>query len=983
MAISRYQDKRGIIQNIGRVDRSGMFQARAQAASAIGRVAEGVGNAAFNIASQTAELAGQQAGVRDSVQFDANGRLMPLSKLPSDLSIYSQAYRKSAITNYVSAASDDARIAAGELARKFQNDPEGFRENWNTHMETTLGAMDEEARAYVSADMHRVGATQFGAIADAKAQVDLENAVAGLDGQVQTIYGELYSRVKSIGADAPRTLAEIQAVMPQLDALFEQYKGVTGGRVGDADIAEQKRKFQVGIFEAMISNEAVKRGSAMRTIDGVTVPDTDGALAYLEELRTNKPDYAAGATPEEWDGIINRAKADVGASAATHAQAIDQQRLNLNMAAMQSRLEMGAAIQTAVFNNDLAALTELERKIQRGEGLSGAPSDVMQARLGLGAQVFQSRAQLIAEQEVAELTRQGGELQRELDRAVAANDRKAQREVERKIMALRGKHINPAQVESERQQLLSRLQAGQMEVQARLAEQQELVSFATDKMQGGVPLERNEADALVGSMLGLGKKFGRGERAAQDTAWINPTTPDFAGKGIDLINQMGQVPTPHLDAFQSILGGAMTPTAFQQGSPDPGQIISTAQNFITLDTGGNAAVQQQIRSLPGYDALREFSNIVTQEVAYQPEQDHSKLIAQARGVVSKNKAARISMFSEAYKAAGNEGLRGMAQSAMQYSLDQGNWLSQVGRSLSAFGGTLSDIPDNIGAKMGKIMPGGIVDLAKQYGLGIFVDDPAEHPLDEPGLGGASGDLGRNLQSIIPGWTPEADDLDWESLSSEAWAVMDGIVKGAAMEVGASADDVVNPSPALQKAIAERMSRVFGVSSVGNPDHAARMTFLAPERMTGMDSAALLDAVKGDLPKFGDVAKILGVDASELHSWVDTGNVWIEVDEGAYRRGKMQFHLMARTDQGVQVDLTTLPRSIGLGWDPRNSPAGDRVRRRDYWSQRKSVEQAQRMGLPPASQETMGKAGRALDATIDWMTPEIFRNDPPPVPNNAR
>ena len=152
MAFQKGKGRQVFVKPVGMPDLSGFrevanqYNQLSQSAMSIGT---DIRKREYNDAIRQAEIDGKTAGVT----YDQENNLVPLTNLDygKESSLYSSSeqrnvldvYRKAAITSYVSAASNDIRIAASQAYSESPNDPDKIRGSLSGYMQG-LQKLDSE-----------------------------------------------------------------------------------------------------------------------------------------------------------------------------------------------------------------------------------------------------------------------------------------------------------------------------------------------------------------------------------------------------------------------------------------------------------------------------------------------------------------------------------------------------------------------------------------------------------------------------------------------------------------------------------------------------------------------------------------------------------------------------------------------------------------------------------------------------------------------
>jgi hypothetical protein len=370
MALERYKDLTGTLQPIGvpalNVQAGPQLSEQAQLGRTIAAAGANLSNIAFQEKGDRAEVAGRQAGLKDSVQFDPNGKLIPFTGMPSDdFTIYGQSYAQAATENYRKAVILDTDRVAKDLARTHPGDPEGFRTAINTHIRKTLEVMHPDLAPTVETDLNAIGASHFGVLADAKATQEIKAAV---DWKQQEINSLAAGMQESIAAapDSPRAYATMIDGMPRLMEKLKQAQALAPHLISDFDVAEAERQLKIGFATTILSNEAWQIGKRVEYIGDVPYQNVGEAEAWADNLGANWPDQLAYFNTEDREQAIGEIKNFVRQK---EAQFSETQRKAIESAAARyedKTLAIGEEIDSLYKQDDIPGLTAKAGEIRNG-----------------------------------------------------------------------------------------------------------------------------------------------------------------------------------------------------------------------------------------------------------------------------------------------------------------------------------------------------------------------------------------------------------------------------------------------------------------------------------------------------------------------------------------------------------------------------------------------------------------------------------------
>jgi hypothetical protein len=370
MAMERYQGQ-SVVGPVGRFDVSGGQRAAAAGYGTVARVADQVRDFAAEELAHDSEVQGQLAGAKDAVQYDENGKLLPLTTLPDDFTIYGKAYREAAIVNYRTAAEGDAALKADDMGRQFEQDPEGFRQNWNTYVGETAQGLHPEVAAELTPYLHRIGTMKFGALADAKAKREVQAAVDGAWASVEAKAREALHLSDTFRLSGGAVLRTGEIVTQEIAPLLARVQAIDPNFSG-AEADDYLRKLQGDLISRAIMHEAWDTADGSKiVVNGVARPNTDAAMKFLNGVVDNPPpELAAMMSPDELEKLRGDAMNFVNLKSAESEQHRQQAAESIQVATNKNANAWAERIDQADSFEDLSQLY-LESRSAR---FSGDPS---------------------------------------------------------------------------------------------------------------------------------------------------------------------------------------------------------------------------------------------------------------------------------------------------------------------------------------------------------------------------------------------------------------------------------------------------------------------------------------------------------------------------------------------------------------------------------------------------------------------------------
>ncbi|MGH6821436.1 MAG: hypothetical protein ACREDU_11325, partial [Methylocella sp.] len=273
--------------------------AAAALGDAIG-VIDGVGKIAMAETYKKAELDGQVAGSAAGNQRDAQGNLLPLTSLPDPGTAYGRAYANAAIANYSISAQTDAGIKANDLMEEFQNDPETLRTKWNEYQTATLKALDPTVASQLESQYVRIGGEAYGKVVSLKRKRVRDETEAGIENQIEGRLNSAYNMADEMGWSsggmverASDMLNEVKTLLLQKQAVNPDFNNAMIDRA--LKVAQRNILTRSAVAEAWKIADGNRRG-----VGGIGVPDTDGALRWLDNMVADPPEeFAALFSPDE------------------------------------------------------------------------------------------------------------------------------------------------------------------------------------------------------------------------------------------------------------------------------------------------------------------------------------------------------------------------------------------------------------------------------------------------------------------------------------------------------------------------------------------------------------------------------------------------------------------------------------------------------------------------------------------------------------
>jgi hypothetical protein len=284
-------DPNAQLQMPGMVDLAGGAEAQAKMYDIGAQGLGDMGKILQEHAAQTAKLTGALAGAKAAIQYDENGNLLPLTKLPMDMSITSQAFRESAINIYTNTAANQATQYARSLARDatMQADPKLFATTWNAYQTKLLTDVDPLVAGALTPRLIETGGNTYGTLADNLAVANKASAGILSEQAITEILGNTSQRVDAMGdTQAARDYIDKQAsdkdsgVGHQLMQLY----GTDALKFNPGVLTQKLKDFYQKAYGAMISGQAAQFGATeVIQPDGTRTGDSSGLQAYLDKLR--------------------------------------------------------------------------------------------------------------------------------------------------------------------------------------------------------------------------------------------------------------------------------------------------------------------------------------------------------------------------------------------------------------------------------------------------------------------------------------------------------------------------------------------------------------------------------------------------------------------------------------------------------------------------------------------------------------------------
>jgi hypothetical protein len=395
MALDRYEE-RPVVGPLGQYDVSAGQRAQADLFGQVAQVIDKVQDVAFEELANEAAVQGKLAGAKNAVQVDENGKLLPLTTLPDDFTIYGRAYREAALLNYRQAAEADAALRADEIGRQHADDPEGFRQAWNAYTQETAGALHPEVAGELAPYFHRIGAQKFGRLADEKATRERQGALDGFNNAIDSKYRQILHLADAYSL-TPNAFAQIESmIQTEIVPLMQRIREINPD-FSPAEGEEMLRQYRLGAVKRALMHDAASAALGSKVaIGGVARPNTDVSDRYLNDLVENPPELlAALASPEEIEAMAAEARAwvDLKASETSlqRAQAAESLRLReaRTLNAWNEKMDRAAG--------DPAALARLYLEAD-ATAFSGDPVANEQARGRIKAAIRDSQSRYIVEQ---------------------------------------------------------------------------------------------------------------------------------------------------------------------------------------------------------------------------------------------------------------------------------------------------------------------------------------------------------------------------------------------------------------------------------------------------------------------------------------------------------------------------------------------------------------------------------------------------------
>ena len=133
------------------------FQAQERAGAELSQLGGSLMQQATAGLNRKAQQKGALEGAKYGAQFDATGKLIPLSDLPVDPdTIYGASFQASAIDAYTRSVSVDARSRAKRLLAEHPADPASVKDKMGRYVRDTLGGLEGNVRALVEDELYAV-----------------------------------------------------------------------------------------------------------------------------------------------------------------------------------------------------------------------------------------------------------------------------------------------------------------------------------------------------------------------------------------------------------------------------------------------------------------------------------------------------------------------------------------------------------------------------------------------------------------------------------------------------------------------------------------------------------------------------------------------------------------------------------------------------------------------------------------------------------
>lgn len=333
MAFKKTGGRKAYVSPSGMPDLSG-FKNSAKAFEGLADLAYGIGlderKREYNDLIRQAEIDGKTS----AVVYDDKGDLVPLTNLDyakaseafadADQRSILSAYRKAAITTYVSAATTDADTAASEALANNSNNPDGIRASLKGHL-AGIESLDPEIYASLAPK-----ATAKFAVAENKALAQQ---------QLETKQNAIATNMKAFNDNATN-IAIISAKGPQESGLTKE--------VLERNVNELLDE-QEGIFDALRANEVPEYKIEQLKDLQATVIATKVSVAQIERT-FRSPDGGEEAAYRMINTMRTELELDPDVDASQVVQALSSSLSNLiaiDNAASQAQKEM----LTGVYND--------------------------------------------------------------------------------------------------------------------------------------------------------------------------------------------------------------------------------------------------------------------------------------------------------------------------------------------------------------------------------------------------------------------------------------------------------------------------------------------------------------------------------------------------------------------------------------------------------------------------------------------------------
>ena len=290
-------------------------------------------------AGETAKLTGALAGAKSAIQYDANGNLLPLTKLPMDQSIASQAFRETAINIYSNTVSNQANQYARALAREpaMQADPKLFMDTWNAYQSKTLTDVDPLVAGALTPKLIEMGGNTYSDLADKL--VASNKASSGLLGEqaIAEQLGMTNQRVDAMGdTKAARDIID-KTVSDSKTGVGVQLLQLNAGdplKYNPGKLTAMAKDFYQKAYGAMTSGQAGQFGATeTKQPDNTYTGDKTGFEQYIGKLRTDPQIRQQISSDADFKSMIeDPARARFAASEMGMQAQFQQDKLNADAA---------------------------------------------------------------------------------------------------------------------------------------------------------------------------------------------------------------------------------------------------------------------------------------------------------------------------------------------------------------------------------------------------------------------------------------------------------------------------------------------------------------------------------------------------------------------------------------------------------------------------------------------------------------------------